>query len=450
MRLIVIDDQQNQRRLLGGHLKKHRHDVREAASGPEALKLLKTQGAEVAITDMRMPEMDGLTLLKQIKKVHPDMEVVVITAYGSVEDAVEAMKAGATDYLMKPVKLEQLDIILEKIEKSQQLITENRYLRRKLEAVEGFPELIGQSPAFKKMLSDISVIAQSDSTVLVMGESGTGKELVARAIHSSSKRRDQPFLAVNCAALPETLLESELFGYEKGAFTGAVKRRIGRFELAHKGTLFLDEIGDIALPIQAKLLRVLETKSFERLGGSENIKVDIRLIAATNRDIEARVKDGSFREDLFYRLNVIPINLPPLRERREDILLLVDHFVGKFSTKVGKNIEGITPRAKDVLMSHSWPGNVRELENTIERAVVLTRTEAIDTESIVAFKASTADSVILPENLNLAELEKKAIAEALQKTEGRLIEAAELLGIHRNTLRLKMKHYGISSSVWGK
>lgn len=445
MRIIVIDDQQNQRHLLGGYLKKHKHKVREASSGFEALELLKKQGAEVAITDMRMPEMDGLTLLKKIKKIYPDMEVVVITAYGSIEDAVEAMKAGATDYLIKPVKLEQLDIILKKIEKSQRLVAENRYLRRKLESVESFPEFIGQSPVFKKMLSDISVIAKSDSTVLIKGESGTGKELVARAIHSSSIRRDGPFLAVNCAALPETLLESELFGYERGAFTGAVKRRIGRFELAHKGTIFLDEIGDISLPIQVKLLRVLETKSFERLGGSENIKVDIRFITATNRDIEARVKDGSFREDLFYRLNVIPISLPPLRERKEDILLLVDYFIDKFSTKVGKEIEGITPQAKDVLLYHSWPGNVRELENTIERAIVLTRTGAIDSESLEAFKALPVGSVSLSEGLDLTELEKKAIIEALQRTNGKLIETAELLGIHRNTLRLKMKQYGINN-----
>ncbi len=447
MRIIVIDDQQNQRHLLGGYLKKQKHMVREASSGLIALELLKREGAEVAITDMRMPEMDGLTLLKKIKKIYPDMEVVVITAYGSIEDAVEAMKAGATDYLIKPVKLEQLDIILKKVEKSHRLVAENRYLRRKLETVESFPEFIGQSPVFKKMLSDISVIAKTDSTVFIKGESGTGKELVARAIHSSSNRRDKPFLAVNCAALPEPLLESELFGHEKGAFTGAVRRRIGRFELAHKGTIFLDEIGDISLPMQIKLLRVLETKSFERLGGSENIKVDIRLVTATNRDIESKVKDGSFREDLYYRLNVIPINLPPLRERKEDILPLVNYFIDKFSNKVGKKIEGITPQAKDLLLSHRWPGNVRELENTIERAVVLTRTGAIDSESLEAFKVSSGGSAILSENLNLTTLEKKAIIEALQRTKGQLIKAAELLGIHRNTLRLKMKQYGINKSL---
>jgi len=441
MRIVVIDDEENQRNLLGGFLKKQGHAIRLAESGPMALNLLADRGAEVAITDMRMPDMDGLTLLKEIKGVHPDTQVVVITAFATVESAVEAMKAGANDYLIKPINLEQLVLILKKIEDGQFLLAENRYLKRKLETVEDFPRMIGKSESFQKVLADISMVAQSDSTVLIRGESGTGKELVSRAIHDSSNRNNGPFLAVNCSALPETLLESELFGYEKGAFTGAAKKRLGRFELANKGTLFIDEIGDLSLSMQVKLLRVLETHTFERLGGTESIKADIRLITATNRDLDAKVADGTFREDLFYRLNVIPIVLPPLRERKDDILLLVEHFIDKYSAKSGKEIKGITPEAKDILLSHSWPGNIRELENTIERAVVLTRGQTIDKNSLIGFATPRAE--IVADTLQLAELEKRAIAEALKRANGKLAEAADMLGIHRNTIRAKIKQYGL-------
>ena len=444
MRILIVDDEESQRRLLAGYLQKKGHDVRQAESGQAGLELLAKKGAEILLTDMRMPEMDGLTLLMKTKQDYPDTDVIVITAFATVESAVQAMKAGAADYLIKPVNLEQLDLILSKIESRQRLIAENRYLKRKLETVEGFPELIGKSAPFKKVLSDITQIAQSDATVLIRGESGTGKELVARAVHVGSPKKNGPFLAVNCAAIPETLLESELFGYEKGAFTGAQKRRLGRFELANNGTLFLDEIGDLSLAMQAKLLRVLETRTFERLGGTEQIKVNIRLIAATNRDLEARTKSGEFREDLYYRLNVIPIKLPSLVERKDDILLLADHFIQKFAIKAGKQIDGITPEAKDILLSHDWPGNIRELENTIERAVVLNRTGVIDASSLLAFKS--AQPVSRADNtLNLNELESKAIREALRRTGGNLKEAAELLGIHRNTIRLKIKSYGIKA-----
>ncbi len=442
MRIMIIDDEENQRNLLGGYLKKQGHKVRLAESGPIALNLLSDKGAELAITDMRMPEMDGLTLLKEIKKFFPDMQVIVITAFATVESAVEAMKAGAADYLIKPINLEQLSLILEKLEQNQRLIAENIYLKRKLETVEDFPQLIGESDSFKKVLSDITMVAQADSTVLIRGESGTGKELVARAIHESSSRKGGPFLAVNCSALPENLLESELFGYEKGAFTGAAKRRIGRFELADKGTLFLDEIGDLSQPMQVKLLRVLETHSFERLGGNDSISVDIRVVTATNQDMEKRVERGEFREDLFYRLNVIPLFLPPLRDRQDDILLLVDHFIQKFASKAGKKIEGITPEAKDMLVSHPWPGNVRELENTIERAVVLTRSTVIEKDNLIGF--SMPKQEIVADTLDLGKLEKRAIEKALRRTGGKLAEAASLLGIHRNTIRSKIKQYGIT------
>ncbi len=441
MRIMVIDDEKNQRELLGGYLKKQGHKIRLAESGPIALNLLSDRGAEVAITDMRMPDMDGLTLLKEIKKFFPDTQVIVITAFATVETAVEAMKAGASDYLIKPINLEQLKLVLEKLEKNQYLLAENSYLRRKLEVIEGFPDLIGESEVFKKVLADIAMIAKADSTVLIRGESGTGKELVARAIHDSSDRSKGPFLAVNCSALPENLLESELFGYEKGAFTGASKRRIGRFELADKGTLFIDEIGDLSPQMQVKLLRVLETHTFERLGGNQHINADIRVLTATNRDLEKSVESGEFREDLFYRLNVIPIHLPPLRERQGDILLLVEHFIDKFAAQSGKTIEGITPEAKDILLSHPWPGNVRELENTIERAVVLSRSSVLDKDNLIGF--STPNQEIVADTLNLGELEKRAIVKALQRTDGKMAEAADILGIHRNTIRAKIKQYQI-------
>lgn len=443
MRILVIDDEEMQRELLAGHLQRIGHKVITATDGEKGLIILHDSGAEAALVDMRMPRMDGLTFIKKSLETYPDLSIVVMTAYGTVESAVEAMKAGAFDYLLKPIDLEHVGIILSKIEANQRLVTENRYLKRKLEQVEHFEGIIGDSLAIKKVLADVSRVAKSDATVLIRGESGTGKELVAHAIHLASPRASGPFLAVNCTSLPETLLESELFGYERGAFTGAISRHLGRFELADKGTIFLDEIGDISPVIQAKLLRVLEVRSFQRLGGEKDITVDIRILTATNRDLEAKVKDGSFREDLFYRLNVIPIVIPPLRERREDILALAEFFIDKYNKKNNKSVRGITPKAKDLLMRHFWPGNVRELENLIERAIVLSSSDAIDVVDIDPFVSSHAEPLQMTSSLNLEELEKRAISEALTKTGGSLIEAAEMLGIHRNTLRMKIQKYQI-------
>jgi DNA-binding NtrC family response regulator len=443
MRILVIDDEASQRELLAGHLEHQGHSVRTAGDGEEGLTILHDNGAEAALVDMRMPRMDGLTFIKRSLETNPDLAVVVMTAYGTVESAVEAMKAGAFDYLLKPIDLEHVGVILAKIETNQKLIAENRYLKRKLEQVDDFKDIIGNSTAIKKVLADVSRIARSDATVLIRGESGTGKELVARAIHQASPRATGPFLAVNCTSLPETLLESELFGHERGAFTGAVARRLGRFELADHGTIFLDEIGDITLPIQAKLLRVLETRTFQRLGGEKDIKVDIRVLTATNRNLEAKVKDGTFREDLFYRLNVIPVTIPPLRERRDDILMLTEFFIEKYNRKNSKAVRGVTPQAKDLLLRHSWPGNVRELENLIERAIVLSSGDVIDVADIDPFVQNHAENPTAFDTLTLDELEKRAIAEALKRTNGSLIEASELLGIHRNTLRLKIQKYGI-------
>jgi DNA-binding NtrC family response regulator len=444
MRILVIDDEVAQRDLLAGHLERQGHKVQTAGDGEAGLAILHDNGAEAALVDMRMPRMDGLTFIKKSLATNPDLAVVVMTAYGTVESAVEAMKAGAFDYLLKPIDLEHVGVILSKIEANLRLVTENRYLKRKLEQSEDFKDIIGRSKAIKKVLADVSRIARSDATVLIRGESGTGKEVVARAIHQASSRVFGPFLAVNCTSLPETLLESELFGHERGAFTGAANRHLGRFELADHGTIFLDEIGDVSLPIQAKLLRVLETKTFQRLGGEKDIVVDIRILTATNRDLEARVKDGAFREDLFYRLNVIPIFIPPLRERRDDILPLTEFFIEKYNRKNNKTVRGVTPEAKDLLLRHAWPGNVRELENLIERAIVLSGGDVIDVADIDPFVKNHIDKGPAFDTLVLDELEKRTIVEALKRTNGSLIEASELLGIHRNTLRTKIQKYEIN------
>jgi DNA-binding NtrC family response regulator len=444
MRILVVDDEERQRVLLTEYLNNAGHAARGAENGEEALKSLSLEGAEAAFVDMRMPRMDGLAFIKNSLELYPDLAIVVMTAYGTVESAVEAMKAGAFDYLLKPVDLEHIDILISKIDEKQKLITENRYLKRKLEQG-GMPEgIIGKSQAIRKVLADVNRIARSDATVLIRGESGTGKELVANAIHDASPRAGGPFLAVNCASLPETLLEAELFGHEKGAFTGAVSRRLGRFELAHKGTIFLDEIGDMPGSVQVKLLRTLESRKIQRLGSGADIAVDIRILAATNRDLEKRIKEGGFREDLFYRLNVIPISIPPLRERREDILLLTEHFIEKYSRKNNKAVRGITPDAKDLLLNYSWPGNVRELENLIERAIVLTPGDVIDIKDLDPFIFTRAQSAGTGfDDLNLEHLEKLAIIEALKRTDGSLSKAADMLGIHRNSIRLKINKYDI-------
>jgi len=444
MRLLVIDDEKRQRELLTEYLTNMGHKTRGAENGEMALDMLKEDGAEAAFVDMRMPRMDGLTFIKRSLEIYPDLAIVIMTAYGTVESAVDAMKAGAFDYLLKPIDLDHIELILSRIEEKQGLIAENRYLKRKLEEAEITEGIIGQSKAIKSLLADVSRVAGSDATVLIRGESGTGKELVAAAIHNASPRAKGPFLPVNCASLPETLLESELFGHERGAFTGATARRLGRFELAHKGTIFLDEIGDISTAIQVKLLRVLETRTIQRLGSGKDIAVDIRILTATNRDLESKMQKDEFREDLFYRLNVIPLTIPPLRERRDDILPLTEHFIEKYSAKNNKTIKGITGEAKDLLLNHSWPGNVRELENLIERAIVLAPGDVIDLSDLDPFIAQRPSGQATGfDNLNLEHIEKLAIIEALKRTDGSLVKAAEMLGIHRNSIRLKIKKYEI-------
>jgi DNA-binding NtrC family response regulator len=444
LRLLIAEDEKEQREMLAGFLKKEGYQVFTAESGSQALRLFEEKSFELALIDLKMPGLDGLELLSKLKKLSPDTQVIVMTAYGTIETAVTAMREGAYHYINKPIDLQELLINLKKAAETHTILAENRYLKEQLEERFHDTSIIGQSKAIQEVLNTVARVAKLDTTVLILGESGTGKELVAHAIHSLSPRSKNRFVPVSCAAIPESLLESELFGYEKGAFTGATRRKEGRFEVADGGTLFLDEIGDVSLDMQIKLLRVLESQEFERLGGKEPFKVDVRILAATNQDLQKKMENKTFRDDLFYRLNVITVYLPPLRERREDIMILVDHFLKKFNQKLDKQLTGLTPAAKDALVSYSWPGNVRELENVIERAAVLTRGDVIDVIDLPEFRIPR-ETTGYPVELSLADLEKRHIQRVLAMTKGSITKAAESLGIHRNTLRLKIKEYGLSA-----
>lgn len=448
-RILIVDDEESQRRQLAGFLKKQSFNVTTAESGPEAINLCQDKSFEIALIDLKMPGMDGIELLRKLKESSPEIQVIMMTAYGSVETAVEAMKLGAYNYVNKPVNLDELKLNISKALESHHLLMENKYLKEELEQRYRDQQIIGESKGIKEVLSTVSRVAKTSSTVLLRGESGTGKELVARAIHGLSERAEERFVAVSCAALPETLFESELFGHEKGAFTGAIKSREGRFELADRGTLFLDEVGDIPLETQVKLLRVIESQEFERVGGKDTLKVNVRIISATNQDLESKIKERSFREDLYYRLNVISVFVPPLRDRREDVLLLADHFIKKANQKCGKAIKGITPAVKDIILNYDWPGNVRELENVIERGVVLSRTDVID-KSDLPYLGLVTDRTLedtSAASLSMKDVEKNHILRVLKRTSWNLMKSAEILGIHRNTLRLKMKEYGIEKSA---
>jgi len=449
-RLLVVDDEESQREMLAGFLAKQGYSVATADSGEQALNLCLEHYYEIALIDLRMPGMDGLELLKKLKSLNPEIQVLVLTAHGSVETAVEAMRAGAYHYVNKPVDLEELLLNLKCATERHHLLVENRELRTVLAQSTPAVDMVAESPQMKEVLSTVARVAPTPSTILILGESGTGKEIVARAIHSASGRDEEKFVAVNVASLPETLLASELFGYERGAFTGAVKKRLGRFELADQGTLFLDEIGDLPTSMQVKLLRVLEQKKIERLGGEQSFKVDVRLVSATHVDLEARIAEGSFREDLFYRLNVITIHIPALRERREDTLPLVDHFLNRQRQRLGKKIDGLTPAARDLLFYYSWPGNVRELENVIERACVLCRGEAIDIDDLPRLvrdeKQAGGHGGTTSPTSSLRDVEAHHIRQVLDQTGWNFSQASELLGIHRNTLRMKIREYGLEQS----
>lgn len=444
-RILVVDDEPAQLELVGGFLKKQGFETVLAESGAKALEGFRQEPVDLVLTDQKMPDMSGVELLKAIRAINPEAAVIVITAYGTVETAVAAVKAGAADYLSKPLNLDELLYRIEQVRERHRLLSENRDLREALQRHHRIEGIIGESGQMLEMLSLVRRVAPSEATVLIRGESGTGKELIAKAIHYASPRASGPLVRVNCAALPETLLESELFGHEKGAFTGALATRKGRFELADGGSLFLDEIGDLPLPLQAKLLRVLQEREFERVGSSLPIRVNVRILAATHRDLEALLKAGQFRDDLYYRLNVVTIVLPPLRERREDLPSLMDHFLRVFTEKNGKTIRGFTQKAREALLRYDYPGNVRELENIIERAVVLTRDDVIGRAdlplSIQEPDGEDNEQASLPAAVE--GIERRMIKEALARCGGVQTRAAELLGISERRLRYKLNKYGL-------
>lgn len=444
-RIMVVDDEQTQLELVGGFLRKAGFEVALMQSAGKALHAFREEPFDLVLTDQRMPELSGLQLLKGLRAANPEVAVIVITAYGSIETAVSAMKEGATDYLSKPLNLDELLLRIERVCKDKQLIKENNELREALRERHRIEGIIGESGQMQEVLDLVRRVAPSNATVLIRGESGTGKELIAKAIHYESTRKDGPLVKVNCAALPETLLESELFGHEKGAFTGAFTARKGRFEVADKGTLFLDEIGDLPAHLQAKLLRVLQEKEFERVGSSQAISTDVRIITATHRDLESLIKEGRFREDLYYRLNVVTIMLPPLRERRQDLALLMDHFLEEFARKNGKAIRGFSHEARDALLRYDYPGNVRELENLVERAVVLTRDDVISLGELPLSIKEPRTEVMDQANLSavVEGIERRMIVDALKEASGIQTRAADSLGISERALRYKLKKYGI-------
>lgn len=449
-RILIMDDEAQERNRIESFLKQKGYEVTALASVPEAMAAMQRERFDVFLTDCNIPGVDALQTSGEARKINPDMAVIIMTSFGTIETAVKAIRAGAYDYLPKPIDLEQLVVLIGRISERQNLLRENARLREQLIERYKFDEIASTSHAMEEVMNLVGRVAGSNATVLLRGESGTGKELIARAIHYHSPRASRPLIKVNCAALPETLLESELFGHEKGAFTGAVARRIGRFEAADKGTLFLDEIGDIPPSVQVKLLRVLQEKEFERLGGNQVIKADVRLVAATNRDLEKAMKDGSFREDLYYRLNVVTVVLPPLRDRKEDIPALMEHFLRKYGRENKKNITGVTAEARDLLMRYSYPGNVRELENIIERAVVLTKGEIITSPDIpLHLKTTESEEKICVAKRDgsltdtLDTVERGIIMEALKAAGGVQTRAAEKLGISERVLRYKLKKYKI-------
>lgn len=451
LQILVVEDGKSQREMLRDFLIKEGYEVREAASGEEALGAIRSYHFDVILLDYKMPGMDGMQVLREVKQINQEIDVVIITAFGTIETAVDAMKAGALDYITKPVDFEELLLLLDRVAERRILIKENELLRRELMA-KGVTtdQIIYRSHAMETLMNMVGRVATSRATILIQGESGTGKELFARLIHQVSPRSSHPLLAVNCGALQENLLESELFGHERGAFTGAVARRVGRVEEADGGTLFLDEVGDMPLSVQVKLLRFLQEKEFRRLGGNQTLYADVRVISATNRDLEHLVKEGKFREDLYYRLNVVTMRIPPLRERKEDIPPLIDHFVMKYARENGKNISGLTAEARDLLLRYDYPGNVRELENIIERAVVIARDEVITADDLPfeeALWSADRDSHKAEGFLRstVEELERRMIIEAMEKVSYHQTKAADLLGISERMLRYKLKKYGLKS-----
>jgi DNA-binding NtrC family response regulator len=455
--VLIVEDRDSLRTMLRLALEAHGHSVLEARDEPEAIRELRQTRPVVVLTDLKLPVGDGFGILRAAKELDPDLPVVVMTAYGSIQDAVAAMREGAMDFLAKPVEPDHLLLMVERAIAQRRMLSEYIVLKEELAERRGAPRIIGEDGKLRQVSQQLHRAAATDATVLLEGESGTGKELFARALHALSPRNDGPFVAINCAAIPESLLESELFGYEKGAFTGATQRKPGRFELAHRGTLFLDEIGDLPLALQAKILRALEEKQFERVGGTQSLHVDVRVVAATNRNLKQRVGERQFREDLYFRLSVFPIQIPPLRERGDDVLILARHFVDKFCKDLKKSLS-LAPSAIDDLKSYSWPGNVRELQNCIERAVILTEGDAIHQRHLnLSFRDAPMhqapsdpwDQIDLSGTMSDAlrrvsgEVERRKIELALQQAGGNKAQAAHALQIGFKVLMQKLRAYGI-------
>jgi two-component system response regulator AtoC len=446
-KILVVDDEAILRESLRDWLTDVGHEVSTAENAEAALKIIREEKPAVAVIDLVLPGSDGLELLMKAKQIQPDIQVIIITAYGSVPTAISALKAGAYDYIEKPFSPEKVEMLINKLVERQALLEENLSLRQKLEDKYSFENIVAKSARMQKIIDMIKVVTTSNAPVLISGESGTGKELVARAIHAQSYRKSKPFVVVSCGALPESLVESEFFGHESGAFSGASVQRRGKFETAHKGTLFMDEVGDLDPNIQVHLLRVLEEKSFYRVGGTDPIQTEVRLISATNKDLKKSIESGEFREDLYYRLSVVNIELPPLRDRKEDIPVLAEFFLRKYNEENLKKVSGFTPEANDFLLKYEWPGNIRELENAIERAVILAKSDNIEVVDL------SQQSLYLPHKTQVGktmrDIEKNHILNVLIEAGGNCSEAARMLGISRMTLYNKIKTYGLNISKIG-
>jgi DNA-binding NtrC family response regulator len=447
-RILVVDDDNLMREFLDETLHRSKYSVDLASTGDEAFKKIKSREYDVVLTDIRMPKMSGMELLKAVKDNSPQAKVMLMTAYGTIENAVEAMKLGAFDYITKPFSADDIEIKIKRAIEYNRLEQENKRLLQEVTTKYKFDNIIGKSPQIRKVFEIIDSIADSKSSVLITGESGTGKELIAKAIHYNSPRKNQPFVAVNCAVLPENLMESELFGHEKGAFTGAIKKTTGKFELAHQGTLLLDEISEIPPSLQAKLLRVLQEREFERVGSGETIQVDVRIISTSNQNLSELIQESKFREDLYFRLNVLPVNIPPLRERKEDIIPLAEYFLARYRKENNRDIKGISEKAFQMFMEYHWPGNVRELENYIERAVVTSKGELLTPEDFPKELLFKTDLHISQFNagMSIHDAEKALILKTLETCGGNKTKAAKTLGVSVRTLRNKLNEYGLSNT----
>ena len=448
-KILIVDDETAHCRMLEAVLKAENYETQRAQDGQSAIEAVEDRFYDLILMDIRMNRVGGIEALEKIKEISPDIPIIMMTAYASVDTAVQAMRSGAYDYLTKPIDIDELKILVAKALRHHQLEQENIFLKEQLGSRFDFSNIIGRSRVMKELLETVAMVAPSEATVLILGESGTGKELIANAIHQNSPRSSHSFIKVNCAALPETLLESELFGHEKGAFTGAVGRRQGRFHLAHKGSILLDEIAEMSMATQSKILRVLQEREFEPIGSPETVKVDTRIITATNKNLQEEVKASRFREDLYYRINVVNLTVPSLRERRDDIPLLVDFFLKRYAKKNHRKVKGFTPKAMDLLMRYDWPGNIRELENVVERGVIMMRGDFITPDEFPGalknldpeYEQISAESL---SGKSIKEMEKAMIMRTLRETDGNRTRAAEILGISRRTLQLKLKEYGVN------